>query len=162
MDFTSFTEFELLQAHASVIDELLRRGVVRTRNNPIGDFTEWLICDRLSLQIQPNSKSSYDGVDSDGIRYQIKGRRLESKTAAAQLSVIRNFEEKGFDFLVAVIYNSDYSIRFAAQIPHSVVPKIATYRKHVNGHVAIIRDTVFDYSGVSDITARLQNETNGN
>jgi len=37
------SEIELLQTHAAVIDELLRRKVVRTRNNPIGDYTEWLL-----------------------------------------------------------------------------------------------------------------------
>ena len=30
------SEVELLQAHAAIIDELLRRDVVRTRNNPVG------------------------------------------------------------------------------------------------------------------------------
>ena len=155
MDYTTLTESELLQTHASVIDELLRRGVVRTRNNPIGDYTEWLVCDRLSLELQPNSMMSYDGIDSNGIRYQIKGRRAESKTAPVQLSVIRNLEKSGFDFLIAVIYNSDYTIRFAAKIPHAVLPEISAYRRHVNGHVALIRDTVLNYPGVTDITAQL-------
>lgn len=160
MDFTSLSESELLQAHAAVIDELVRRGVVRTRNNPIGDFTEWLVCDRLSLEIQPNSKSSYDGIDSKGTRYQIKGRRIERGSTAAQLSVIRNLEEQSFDFLVAVIYNPDYSIRFGAMIPHFVVQKIAMYRKHVNGHVALIRDSVFEHPGVVNITAILTADSN--
>lgn len=156
MDYTKLTESELLQAHAGVIEELQRRGVVRTRNNPIGDYTEWLVCEHLSLTIQPNSMKSCDGIDSNGIRYQIKGRRAESGTAPVQFSVIRNYEKNGFDFLIVVIYNSDYTIRFAAKIPHAVLPEISKYRRHVNGHVPLIRDSVLNYPGVIDITAQLQ------
>lgn len=152
MDFSEHTESELLQIHAGVIDELIKRGVVRTRNNPIGDYTEWLVCDRLGLTLQPNSRASYDGVDSQGCRYQIKGRRSKLATGNVQLSVIRNLELKGFDFLIAVTYNSDYTIRFVAKIPHNIVSEIATYRTHVNGHVPIIRENVFDREGVVDVT----------
>lgn len=153
MDFTTLSESELLQLHAGVIEELHSRGVVRTANNPVGDYTEWLVCDRLSLSLQPNSKASYDGIDANGLRYQIKGRR--SKPGNVQLSVIRNLDQVGFDYLVAVVFNSDYTIRFAAKIPHSVVSAIATYRKHVNGHVPIIRESVLQRIGVEDITSIL-------
>jgi hypothetical protein len=152
MDFTALTETELLQTHARVIDELLRRGVVRTGNNPIGDYTEWLVCDRLGLVLQPNSRASYDGLDQDGIRYQIKGRRSKRTTGNVQLSVIRNLEQNAFDYLIAVVFNPDYTIRFAAKIPRAVVAEFAAYRKHVNGHVPIVRENIFDRSGVTDIT----------
>ncbi len=152
MDFTTLTETQLLQMHAGVIDELLCRGVVRTGNNPIGDYTEWLVCDRLGLVLQPNSRASYDGIDSSEIRYQIKGRRSKLPTGNVQLSVIRNLEQIGFDFLIAVVFRSDYSIRFAAKIPHSVVSEVSVYRQHVNGHVPIIRENIFDRNGVVDIT----------
>ena len=71
-DFEQMSEIELLQTHGLVIGELLRRGVVKTRNNPIGDYTEWLVCGRLGLEMQANSKASFDAVDAAGIRYQIK------------------------------------------------------------------------------------------
>jgi len=155
MDFTALTESELLQMHAGVIDELLRRGVVRTGNNPIGDYTEWLVCDRLDLVLQPNSRASYDGIDSTGVRYQIKGRRSQRATGNVQLSVIRNLEQIGFDYLIAVVFNSDYTIRFAAMIPHSILSEVSSYRKHVNGHVPIVRENIFERNGVVDITKRL-------
>ena len=34
---------ELLAAHSSVIDELRRCGIVRSKNNPTGDYAEWLV-----------------------------------------------------------------------------------------------------------------------
>ena len=33
---------ELLKCFADVLDELKERGVVRTRNNPVSDYAEWL------------------------------------------------------------------------------------------------------------------------
>jgi hypothetical protein len=159
MDFTTLTETELLQTHARVIDELLRRGVVRTGNNPLGDFTEWLVCDRLGLVRQPNSRASYDGIDAAGIRYQIKGRRSRRPAGDVQLSVIRNLEHSAFEYLIAVVFHSDYTIRFAAKIPHAVVSELATYRRHVNGHVLMIREDILERRGVVDITSILVGES---
>ena len=115
------TEVELLEAHGEIIDELVHRKVVRTHNNPIGDYTEWLVCNSLGLQVQGNSKSSFDAIDSQGIRYQIKGRR-EAKNRV-QFSTIRNYDAHGFDFMVAVAFDPDYSIRFAVKIPHELIPQ---------------------------------------
>lgn len=155
MKFTLLSETELLRFHAGVIDELLRRGVVRTANNPIGDYTEWLVRDRLGLALEPNSRASYDGIDATGIRYQIKGRRSQRRTGNVQFSVIRNLEKRAFDYLIAVVFNPDYTIRFAAKIPHAVVTEVAVYRKHVNGHVPIIGENIFERIGVTDITSVL-------
>lgn len=155
MDIATLTELELLQLHAGVIDELVARDVVRTRNNPLGDYTEWLVCDRLGLELQPNSCASYDGIDSDGIRYQIKGRRVLDSVSNVQLSVIRNLDQVGFDHLIAVVFNRDYTVRLAAKIPHAVVSEIATFRKHVNGHVPIIRESILEHEQVIDIASML-------
>lgn len=155
MDFSAYTESGLLQMHAGILDELRARGVVRTGNNPIGDYTEWLVCDRLNLILQPNSRASYDGVDANCLRYQIKGRRSKQPAGNVQFSVIRNLEQVGFDFLIAVAFNNDYTIRFAARIPHSIVSEVSVYRKHVNGHVPIIRESIFERDGVIDITKML-------
>jgi len=67
MEYATLTESELLRMPAGVIDEPNRRGVVRTGNNPIGDYTEWLVCNRLCLKLEPNSRASYDGVDSNEV-----------------------------------------------------------------------------------------------
>ena len=149
----SLSELELLQSHSAVIEELRRRGVVRTNNNPIGDYTEWLVCGRLGLTAEGNSRAAYDAEDAEGIRYQIKGRRTGLNSV--QFSPIRNLEQRGFDFAIAVAFADDFAIRFAVQIPYAVVPLLATYRAHVNGHVLILTDSVVEHSEVEDITSRL-------
>lgn len=147
------SETELLQAHGAVLDELLRRGVVKTRNNPIGDYTEWLVCQRLGLERQPNSKASFDAIDRNGIRYQIKGRR-DSGTSV-QFSPIRNLAEQGFDFAIAVVFDDDYYVRFAVKIPYGIVPSFAKYSGHINGHILTLTDKTINHPGVTDIRQHL-------
>ena len=148
-DLIEMSEVELLQTHAAVIDELRDRGVVKTRNNPIGDYTEWLVCNRLELEGQTNSNASFDAIGADQIRYQIKGRRDEA--TSVQFSAIRNLDQHGFDFVIAVVFNSDYSVRLAVVIPHDMVPEFARYQQHTNAHNLILTESVLHHDGVLDI-----------
>jgi len=104
VNFKQMDVKELLQLQASITKELKSRGVVRTQNNPLGDYTEWLVAKALDLELEANSKAGYDGVDKNGTRVQIKGRRVTPTNNSRQLSAIRKYEEKDFDEWAAVIY----------------------------------------------------------
>ena len=143
---------ELLQAHGAVLDELKRRGVVRSKNNPTGDYAEWLVATRLGLKLETNSAKGFDATDPQGLRYQIKGRRVTPDNPSTQLGVIRSLREKDFDFLLAVIFDADWRVLRAASIPHRTVEHLATFRKHQNGHIMHLPSSVFDNPGVEDIT----------
>lgn len=99
-ELNRMNETELLQTNGSVIDELIRRGVIKTRNNPVGDYTEWLVSKRLALKMKGNSQKSFDAVDTGEMRYQIKGRC--SVGGSVQFSPIGNLDEHGFNFTIAV------------------------------------------------------------
>ncbi len=148
--FPTMAEVELLQTHSEVIAELKRRGVVKTKNNPVGDYTEWLVCNRLGLRPQPNSRAAYDATDPQCIRYQIKGRC--SGDNSVQFSSIRNLEQHGFDFVIAVIFHEDYSVRLAVKIPHTVVPQLARYQAHTNGYNLILTSRTVELDGIEEIT----------
>ncbi len=145
------SEVELLKLHASIIEELKARKVVRTKNNPVGDYTEWLVANALDLQLSNNSASGHDGIDKKGIKYQIKGRRITPDNTSRQLSAIRNLKEKDFDFLIAVIFDKDYKILDAVMIPHEVVEQFSSYRKHVNAHILHLSGAILEDSRVRDI-----------
>ena len=149
----TMSEVELLRTHSAVIAELRQRGVVKTENNPLGDYTEWLVCRLLGLESQPNSKAGFDACDSGGIRYQIKGRC--SNANSVQFSPIRNLEGRGFDFVIAVVFNDDYSVRQAVKVPYRLVDKVARYQGHVNGHIIIWSPQMVAIEGVEDITCSL-------
>ena len=152
--FRTMSEVELLQTHSAVIAELRRRGVVKTKNNPIGDYTEWLVCNRLGLETQDNSKASFDAIDLQGVRYQVKGRC--SNANAVQFSAIRNLEQHGFDFVIAVIFDETYFVRQAVKIPHKAIPKLARYQRHINGYNLIWTPKAAGEDGVQDISRLLR------
>lgn len=152
---------ELLQLQASITDELKRRKIVRTQNNPLGDYTEWLVAQTLGLELAHNSKAGFDGVSKDGIRVQIKGRRLTSSNKARQLSAIRNYAENDFDQLAAVIFDEHFDIMDAVLIPHAVVGEYASYRKHVNAHILSLQGSILSDPRVISIKQELAaNHTN--
>lgn len=150
-ELPAMTEKELLVLHAAIIDELKTRNVVRTKNNPVGDYTEWLVSKALKLNLANNSAAGYDGVDEKGIKYQIKGRRITPENKSRQLSAIRKLKEKDFDYLIGVIFDKDYSVIDAVVVPHEAVVEYSTYREHVNAHILHLRGAILEDSRVKSI-----------
>ena len=146
---------ELLQLHSSIINELKRRKIVRTKNNPVGDYTEWLVAKGLGLELAGNSSAGYDGIDSEGVKIQIKGRRITPENKSRQLSAIRKLEEKDFDQLAAVIFDENYEIIDAVLIPHEVIGEYATYRNHVNAHILHLKGPILNDPRIKDINSTL-------
>jgi len=145
----------LLQMQSAVLDELKLRKVLRTKNNPVADYTEWLVSKSLDLKLVSNSRSGYDANDRRGIRYQIKGRRITPGNPSTQFSAIRNLRRREFDVLIAVIFNADYSVRYSAAVPHSVIMKLAHYQRHTNSWIVHLRPSVLTMRGVKDLTGKL-------
>jgi len=146
---------DLLKLHSQLLMELRKRGVLRTNNNPIGDYTEWLVAAKLNLTLVGNSTASYDAISDDGVKYQIKSRTLLPNQKSRQLSPVRNLGNHGFDFLIAVLYDGEYIVQKALKIPHLVVERYATYRTHVNGHILHLRGAILADPDVEDISVRL-------
>ncbi|MEX2962034.1 hypothetical protein [Microbulbifer sp. TYP-18] len=109
----------------------------------------------LDLELATNSAAGYDATDADGIRYQIKGRRVTPENQSRQLSAIRNLGENDFDLLAAVVFDEKYSIIDAVIIPHELVGEYASYRKHVNAHILHLREAILEDSRVSDFRDRI-------
>lgn len=151
MDLRELSVKELLKQHSAIIDELIRRKIVRTKNNPVGDYTEWLVANGLGLELENNSSAGYDGVDSKGVKIQIKGRRITPENKSRQLSAIRKLEEKDFDQLAAVIFNENYEIIDAVLIPHEVIEVYASYRSHANAHILHLKGPILNDPRIKDI-----------
>ena len=151
MDLRELSVKELLKQHSAIIDELKRRKIVRTKNNPVGDYTEWLVAKGLGLELASNSSAGYDGVDSEGVKIQIKGRRITPENKSRQLSAIRKLEEKDFDQLAAVIFDENYEIIDAVLIPHEVIEDYASYRSHVNAHILHLKGPILNDPRIKDI-----------
>jgi hypothetical protein len=126
------SDAELLALHVQILDELKARGVTRTNNLPTGDYAERLVHDTLGGKLEPNSAKGWDLVTSDGTKVQVKARRCNAKGTHGGFGALRSlteasYEERGFDVLVAVVFNYDYSVHAAWWIPWQVVKEHAGY-----------------------------------
>ena len=77
---------ELLKLHSDALHELQSRNVLRTQNNPTGDYGEWLFAEKLGLKLEGNSAKGYDATDANGVRYQIKSGELPKRTRFGSLA----------------------------------------------------------------------------
>src|ERR1041384_2668015 len=107
----------LLAHFADVLEELRRRRVTRSTNNPVADYTEHLVSRALNLTPVAKSTTGYDAVDFEGLRYEIKGRRPTAENRSRQLSAIRGLDKKHFAYLVGVLYNPNFSVLRGCVIP---------------------------------------------
>lgn len=155
LNLSALEPLDLLRGYAAILSELRARGIMRTNNNPVADYAEWLVSTRLGLKLEGNSSSGWDATSPDGTRYEIKGRRITSDGGSAQLSAIRNLGDRSFDYLIGVVFGADFSVRYAAKLPHEVVALKASFRQHTNAHILYLSDTIFEDERVEDITELL-------
>ena len=143
---------QLLQFTGDVIDELSLRKINRTGNNPLSDYSEWLVKERYGWNLAPLSQQGYDLEDpKTKERYEIKARRITKGHTRRQLSAIRDIAGRHFDFLISLIYDSSFEVIEAKKIPWAVV---STYKvsSHTNGVILVANSSLFSKPGVVDIT----------
>ena len=149
------TVAELFAFYRGILQELRRRGVVRTENAPAGDYAEFLVATAFGGTLAPNSEKSYDVV-AGGRRLQVKARVVSDppRSGQLQLSPFRSFD---FDDAVIVLLNdTDYSVRQAARVNAAAVRAAATFNEHINGHVVHARLALLTAPGAIDVTAVLR------
>jgi hypothetical protein len=143
---------ELLLQFAQILDELKRRKVIRTRNNPVADYAEWLTAKALGLTLEKNSQSGFDGKDKSGVRFQIKSRRLDLTNQSHQLSIIRNLHKREFDYLVGIIFDHDFGVLEAYKIPYHLIIKYVKHNEHQHGEILQLSGGIVRDPNVEDIT----------
>lgn len=166
MDTSDFLESQtpkqLLQLTGAIIDELMRRGINRTGNNPLSDYTEWLVAKSLGLTLAPTSAQGFDATDDAGDTYEIKGRRLSVRNRSRQLSAIRDIAGEHFQFLVAVVFEPNLDVRCAFVLPRQAVLAKGRRNEHTNSLKLHATDNLRDVLGVKDVTEAVRvNHPNG-
>lgn len=155
VDLAKLSDRQLLSTYCALMAAMKDRGVIRSSNNPVADYTESLVSRALGLTLEGQSQAGHDALDRNGKRYQIKGRRLTAHNTSPQLGAIRNLDQNPFDFLAAVAYDANLSILYAALIPIEVVAESGRYSSHSNSHVVIFKRSLLHDARVTDITQPL-------
>lgn len=156
LDENNYSPLELLQLHGMIIKELQRRGICRTENPPVGDFAEWLVCKGLGLDRAEKKTKGYDATEknNDKVKYQIKSRHITSHNKSKELGAVRDFESQPFSFLIAVIFNEDYSSYTAYKIPFDSI-KQHYYSKRANATKIHANKNLIKADGCEDIKKKL-------
>ena len=155
-ELNDLTPPELLVMHAAISEELRRRGVTRSSNNPAGDLAEHLFCRAFRWKQTSNSMRDADATDAAEVRYQIKGRRLTTHNNSRQLGALRDLPAQKFDVLAAVLFQEDYRVLKAALIPHARVVELAKRVEHTNSWRFLLRDAIWSLADVRDVTEDLR------
>jgi hypothetical protein len=157
MDVSSLSVIQLLQAYCGILDELRRREIMRSVNNPVSDLAELLFCRAYpDWKRENNSASGHDAVDPSGVRYQIKARRLHRHNGSRQLSAIRNLPDDPFDFLGGILFDEGFAVKRAAIIPLAVVKENSRHVAHTNSWRFLLRDEIWGFPGVEDVTEKIR------
>ncbi|QFT74873.1 hypothetical protein [Ruegeria sp. THAF33] len=156
-DLTDNPPSELLSLYADILAELRRQGILRTGNNPAGDWAEFLFREAFGWKLAPNSEKGYDATDATGIRYQIKSRRIYQRNTSRELSAIKSLND--FDVLAGVLFDEQYRVIRAAMAPVSVVEEIGK-PDDKKGYRFFLRDDIWKHSDVEDVTSALRKAAN--
>ncbi|MFA9595586.1 DUF6998 domain-containing protein [Citrobacter telavivensis] len=151
----SLSNLELLSLHSKILTVLRSREVIRTKNNPVGDYAEWLVSKALGMTLLSNSSAGADAIDADGMKVQIKARRVTPDNPSRQLSALRNYEAADFDYLIAVIFDENYNILDSYKIPHEVIRDYARHSVHVNAHIINLKGAILTDPRVMSIKENL-------
>jgi hypothetical protein len=150
--FATASVRDLLRLHGEVLEELRRREVVRTSNSPVGDYAELLFATAFGWELESSSAAGHDATDKDGLRYQVKSRRLTKANGSRQLSFLRRLPDKKFDFLAAVLFDGSCKVQRAIILPHQGLEARCRYSKHANGWLFRLEDSCWEMSGARDVT----------
>ena len=134
--FERLDDAELLGRWASIMTDMNSRGIVRSDNNPIGDYCEFLVAAHYGVTPEGNSTAGYDVQTPDGELIQVKGRRLRRDgRKPPHFGAVRNLDDLDrppFDHLIGLLLNRDFGVAEAWKIPIERVRHHATYRPHTN------------------------------
>ncbi|MCD4674236.1 MAG: hypothetical protein K8R77_16350 [Anaerolineaceae bacterium] len=112
----------------------------------------------MGLTLEANSKTGFDAVDSAGVKFQIKSRRLTKRNSSTQLSAIRNLDEHDFDYLIAVLFDEMFEVGLVVQLPYEIIGKYARFSKHVNAHLLRLKGDVLKDPLVEYLTPLFSNQ----
>lgn len=155
------TPRELLGLYDAVLCELRERHVVRSANNPVADYAELLASRVFRFELAERSTTGFDGECPAGVRYEVKARRRTPQNSSVRLSALRDLDKAHFHFLIGVIFGSDFSVEYAAKIPHAVVQEKSKFNDHSRASIMHLRRDLLDDPRVEDVTAALRNAAVG-
>lgn len=153
LDLETTSTKSLLRLYGQILTELLRRGVVRSRNAPAGDLAETLVARAYGGTLAAKSEKSWD-VRAGDQKIQVKCRVVENGSRRTQqFSPFRSWD---FDSCVFVLLDSlSYDVVRALEVD---VDDVQATSRRVEWVAAsrISVAQVLAFPRATDVTDRLQ------
>jgi hypothetical protein len=143
---SELTVRQLLASYIAVLNELLRRGLVRTRNPPLGDLRAY------GGELAPNSEKSYDLRRPDGHRVQVKARVVDPLDKRSQaFSAFRSWD---FEEALFLLFDAaSYDLIWARELTRAETVNIGRRVEHTNSSAVAVRNVLH---GGRDVTALMR------
>lgn len=58
--------------------------------------------------------------------------------------------------MLAILFNTDFSVLSAYVIPHAAIAEYATFKPHPNGHILHLRGKLLEDDRIQEITEKLR------
>lgn len=146
---------QLLTLYSRILTELIRRGVIRSRNAPAGDLAESVVAKAYQGHLAPQSEKSWDVRAADGTLLQVKCRVIEP--GSRRTAVYSPFRSWSFDACVFVILDSvTYEVEQAVEVPVEQVKAAARESSWVAGHRVTLSQVRAGFHGAVDVTDRVR------
>ena len=114
-----------LDHYLIALKRLKELGVVRTERNVQGDYAEWLVAQKLGLELSQNPvQKGWDGQDAKGKLYQIKARTVRDLSAPTSFDG-HYATDPSFDKLVCVFFDYDLNVLQILCLPKCIVSQRA-------------------------------------
>jgi hypothetical protein len=135
-EFEHLKDAELLQLWSRVMAELREREVVRSSNNPVGDYCELLVAAHYGVTLVSGSNRDYDLIRDGNVHVQVKGRRVTAQSPTiGHWSAMRGLGHHAFEEVAAVALNEDYSLLGAWTVPWAAADRLKRWNKRLQAHV---------------------------
>ena len=147
----------LFAQFVEIAQQLPKLGVLRTSNNPAGDYAEWLAEWVLGGTRQNSSARGFDIEGKDKKRYEVKAIRRNAKGRAVQFSALRGLDERTFDSFIGVVFARNFSVEHALKVPWATVNHLAGPPiKRTGSRTLLYNQKLWTGAGVEDITKKFQ------
>ena len=127
MELEGLSNEELIRQFGVVMDELERREIVRSANNPIADIAETLVAVALRGKVAEDKRQKgYVLIGQH--RIQVKALR-KTRPGRRKLGAISTYD---FDELIAVIFERDLTPRIALRMSPDVAREYASPKRRLS------------------------------
>ncbi len=151
---------EILKVWTGAMDELQKRNVIRTANNPIGGLAEAIVFEHFGGERGSFNQKAWDIRTEAGERIQVKALRRAGERQRRNLGAIRDSD---YDSVVVVMFNAAFELTNAVKFPpRELVEETFQVRAHVNGRIVRLSDTFLRHPQVEtlDLSAAYERISN--